>query len=99
MNEEVTAENPPLDLRNRGARFWRDVLSKYELRVDEIAILVSCCRTLDEISQLEDALRKTETVTGAKPNALFAALRSHRLTYARLSARLGLDDASGSASA
>jgi hypothetical protein len=47
---------PPDDLvpRGRGRKFWREVLSTYTLRPDELEQLAEACRILDECDRLRE---------------------------------------------
>lgn len=51
------APKPPADLAKRGATFWRDVVSSYELRTDERELLVEACRCLDRLDALREAVK------------------------------------------
>lgn len=51
----MSKPEPPESLDTSGARLWRDVVAKYDLRVDELAVLEAACKTADMISTLDDA--------------------------------------------
>lgn len=46
---------PPTGLGREGARIWRAVTSRYELRADEMLTLEDACRTSDLILELDAA--------------------------------------------
>ncbi len=101
--EAPTSDTPPIDLGNRGLRFWHETLERFELRPDEIAILAATCRQLDDVARLETALRDAPTLVrtrgGAEvPNPVFREVRGARLAASRLMAQLRLADAEGSTS-
>jgi hypothetical protein len=43
----------PASLEKSGQSFWAAVTSKYELRVDELAVLEAACKTVDMIATLD----------------------------------------------
>ena len=45
----------PSNLRPQGIALWQQVVSKYELRADELAVLAGACRAADMISSLESS--------------------------------------------
>jgi hypothetical protein len=89
---------PPEGLGDAGAALWRDVRRDYVLRADEEVLLVSACRTLDELGRLEQKLATTSlTVAGSKgqvrPHPLLAETRAHRLALRQLLGAIGIDEA------
>lgn len=93
---------PPEDLGDAGATLWRQVRRDYMLRADEEVLLVSACRTLDELGRLEQKLASTSlTVSGSKgqirPHPLIAEVRAHRLALKQLLGSLGIDEADADA--
>lgn len=94
----------PRGLSAKGKRIWKDVTSKYELRVDELDTLEDVCRESDLIEQLEAALAGMEIIsTGSMGqdvvNPLVAELRQHRATKKSLWSALKLpEDSTGIAS-
>ena len=45
----------PPGLNKAGAVMWREIVKKYDLRADELAILSSACRAADMIAAIEAA--------------------------------------------
>lgn len=92
----------PKGLSKPGAALWRDVLGKYELRVDEHRILEDACRERDLIARMEDQLADAPLMVAGSMGQLVlhpmvGELRQHRATFATLMRQLKLpDDAAGS---
>jgi hypothetical protein len=99
----TTAPRPPANLGKSGAKLWRAIAGKYELRADEQTILGDAVRERDLIDRLEDELRTAPLlVPGSRPgmlvgNPLVSELRMHRSTLAGLLKALAIpdDDATG----
>ncbi|WP_436702394.1 hypothetical protein [Nocardioides sp. BYT-33-1] len=53
MTAKQSKPDPPDSLDDAGEKLWRDVVAKYELRVDELAVLEAACRTADMIATLD----------------------------------------------
>lgn len=51
----MSNEPAPDGLAGAGTALWSAVVSKYSLRVDELAILEAACKTADKVSLLEAA--------------------------------------------
>ncbi|HET7386751.1 MAG TPA: hypothetical protein VFJ19_08835 [Nocardioidaceae bacterium] len=49
-----TKTPPPKSLAAAGKALWRKHVAKYDLRVDELAILHGACRAADMIAKLEE---------------------------------------------
>jgi hypothetical protein len=84
---------PPAGLKAKGKALFRAVIEEYDLRADEMALLASACRQVDEIGDMERILRKAPTmIPGSRgqmrPHPLLAELRQHRLALAKLLAQL-----------
>lgn len=89
--------NKPTGLAAAGRRFHEAVSERFELRVDEEALLLAACRTIDEIVLLEKALKASDmTVSGSmgqvRIHPAVAELRAHRSCLAALVKQLGLPD-------
>lgn len=92
---------PPNDLADAGKAFWSDVTSRYDLRPDELRVLVQACKTLDMIAKLE-----AKWVERGEPDLsegsmgqevihpLIGELRAQRAAFERLRAALKLPDVS-----
>lgn len=98
---EPAAAAVPMDLDERGAAFWRSVVDVYELSEAESALLLECCRLLDETELLAAAVRaEGVTVEGSagQPRAhpALAELRQLRIALSRLLAQLDLETEDGS---
>lgn len=46
---------PPAALSESGAALWSDVVKTYDLRVDELSVLLGAAKTADRIAMLEKA--------------------------------------------
>lgn len=51
----MSNEPCPDGLAKAGSALWVAVVSKYTLRVDELAVLEAACKTADKVAMLEDA--------------------------------------------
>ena len=83
--------------RTRGGRLWRDVLSTWELRPDEVVVLEAACRAVDMGDRILEALEgQPVMVPGSKgqlrEHPLLAELRYQRALSAALLKQLGLPD-------
>jgi hypothetical protein len=97
---------PPSDLaaRGRGRRFWKDVVSVWELSASELVLLAETCRGLDELDVLRRAIkREGYTVRGSEgqPRAhpALAELRQGRGELRRLLDALSIPGAPAGTSA
>ncbi len=93
----TTKPKAPSGLDKPGAALWRDVLAKYELRVDEQRILEDACRERDLIARLEAGLAGAPLIVKGSQgqdviNPLVSELRQHRSTFASLMRQLKLPD-------
>lgn len=94
---------PPESLEAAGAALWRDVVAKYTLRVDELAVLEAACKTADMIATLDK-----EWATLGKPfitrgsmgqdviHPLIGERRTQQSALAALFRQLKLPDEGGS---
>lgn len=88
---------PPTNLGRAGARLWRETVSVYELRGDELLLLAKACRTADDAERLDTACADAPlTVTGSagqqRANPLLAEARATRALLAALLKQLALPD-------
>ncbi len=103
----MSKPKPPASLATAGKALWSDVVKKYDLRVDELAVLESACKTADMIATLDkewDALGKPFLTRGSMGqdviHPLIGERRAQQSQMAKLLAQLKLpDDASGAVSA
>ena len=87
----------PSGLRTRGRKFWKATMAAYELSDAEAEILLEACRTLDNLDDLDAAVRADgPTATGsAGQTVVHPALteaRGQRVVLHRLLASLALPD-------
>lgn len=92
----------PKGLAAAGAKLWRDVVAKYDLRVDELEVLERACRATDRTVAMQDCLAgESLLVKGSmgQPvvHPLVAEIRAHEAQVASLLARLKLPDDPGAA--
>lgn len=50
----MSKPKPPATLSTAGKSLWSDVVAKYDLRADELAVLHGACRATDMIASLEE---------------------------------------------
>lgn len=89
---------PPAGLKGRGRKLWTDTVALFDLRPDELGLLLELCRELDTLDVLEAALAGAPLlVEGSagqqRANPLLAEIRGHRLAAVQLFRSLGLTDA------
>lgn len=92
----TTTTRAPAGLADPGRRFWRAIVSAYDLRLDELRLLDAACRCLDELAAIDHELRTAPvTVPGSngqpRPNPLLNEARKHRALFAALCRQLDLD--------
>src|SRR4051794_27952245 len=94
----MSDQRPPTGLRTAGKRLWSAVAGLYVLNPAETSILAEACRTADELSRLERAVRAlpslvAEGSTGQpRSHPLLEEVRRHRVLLERLTASLALPD-------
>jgi len=98
----MTAPTPPRNLGERGQALWDSIVPAYELRPDEIVVLVDACREADLIERLHDELAVASLVThgsmGQEVASPFVSeIRQHRTVLAGLLAKLKIPDSPGGA--
>lgn len=91
----ITPEPPP-NLGERGAAFWRTIMGDYELdQPDEAELLLETCRQLDLLEALQEVIDRegvlAESSQGIRCHPAVTELRQARLAAARLLAALGVD--------
>jgi len=97
-----TQKTPPEGLNEPGQALWRKYTEKYELRVDEEAILLRACKAADRIAELEKAhadLGRPFLTTGSMGqdviHPLIAEIRQHEAHLATQLAKIKLPDEPG----
>lgn len=60
----MSKPKPPASLEQAGATLWRDVVAKYDLRVDELAVLEGACWAADMVA----AIRSVWIEAGRPPH-------------------------------
>lgn len=90
----------PKGLAAAGAKLWRDVTGKYDLRADEFVVLEAACRASDRVVAMESERDGQVTATGSMGqivvHPLVAEIRAHEAQIAGLLAKLKLPDDAGS---
>lgn len=87
----------PSGLGTSGRALWREIVGGYDLRPDELRVLVDACREADLVDRLEAALSESDlVVTGSKnqpvASPLVPEVRQHRTALASLLKALKLPD-------
>lgn len=86
----------PNGLRVAGAKMWRDLVAKYDFRLDELALLERACRATDRIASMEVELGDRVTATGSMGQVvvhpLIPEIRAHSALVASLMRQLKLPD-------
>ncbi len=87
----------PAGLAKSGSKLWRDVTSKYELRVDELRILEDACRLTDVLAELEVGMADQPLLVKGSMgqnviNPLLSEQRTTRSAVAKLLGQLKLPD-------
>ena len=87
----------PAKLGTAGRALWSSVVPTYELRADEVRILIDACREADLIERLHNELAVSELTTKGSMGQEVASpyvseIRQHRAVLAGLLAKLKLPD-------
>jgi hypothetical protein len=90
-------KSAPRGLKKRGRKFWREVLSTYQLRLDEVVLLETACKTIDLLDDLEAAMTNQPLITKGsmgqeRENPLLSEARQQRAHLNRTLAQLSLPD-------
>lgn len=98
----MSKPKPPKSLSTAGSTLWSDVVAKYDLRVDELAVLESACKTADMIATLDkewEALGKPFLTRGSMGqdviHPLIGERRAQQSQIAKLLGQLKLPDEQG----
>ena len=102
----MSVSKAPATLDSAGNALWADVVGKYDLRVDELAVLEAACKTADMIATLDKewaALGKPFLTRGSMGqdviHPLIGERRAQQAAQAALFRQLKLpDDATASGS-
>lgn len=91
-----TPRMPP-KLRTHGKALWTSIIPTFELRPDEMRILLDACREADLIGRLHDALETAPlTVKGSMgqevASPLVSEIRQHRAVLAGLLSKLKIPE-------
>lgn len=91
------AAQAPKGLEAKGRRLWREIVTMYELRADELDTLEDICREADLIVRLEAELDGAELVVKGSQgqdvaNPIVSEIRQHRTTKKTLWTSLKLPD-------
>jgi phage terminase small subunit len=94
---EIARIPAPKGLSLRGRRLWKQVVTAYVMRPDELTVLETACKTLDIVVDLEAAMAgQPLTVKGSmgqeRENPLLAEARQQRALLNRSLAQLKLPD-------
>lgn len=96
------ANTRPSGLGAKSRRVWDDITGSFDLRADELRVLEDCCREIDLIERLEEALAGSDLLVEGSmgqpvASPLVQEVRQHRGTLARLFASLKLPEDVGAA--
>lgn len=99
----MSKPKPPATLSIAGKALWTEIVAKYDLRVDERAVLESACKTADMIATLDkewDALGKPFLTRGSMgQDVIHPLIGERRAQQSQLARLLGLlklpDEATG----
>jgi hypothetical protein len=87
---------PPAGLEAAGRHLWDSVMALYVLTPSELRVLEEACRTTDELTRIEQAIKELPTLISrgyaGQPRAhpLLEEARRHRMLLERLTASLAL---------
>lgn len=93
----MTPPPAPRNLGERGRALWDSIIPAYELRPDEIVILVDACREADLIERLHAELVESSLIAkgynGQEVASPFVSeIRQHRTVLAGLLSKLKIPD-------
>ena len=98
----MTTPRMPTKLGASGKALWQSIIPTYELRPDEVRVLIDACREADLIARLQDALEGADLVTrgsmGQEVASPFVSeIRQHRTVLANLLKSLKIPDSPATA--
>jgi hypothetical protein len=93
----LASPTPPKKLGDHGKELWESIIPAYELRPDELRILIDACREADLIGRLEDELIDAPLMVKGSMGQLVASplvseVRQHRAVLAGLLAKIKIPD-------
>jgi len=99
----VAPPRPPRNLGERGQELWDSIIPTYELKPDEMQILIDACREADLIERLGDALESGDLISRGSmgqevPAPTLSEIRQHRALLNTLLKSLKLPETAASAS-
>jgi hypothetical protein len=98
----MATPKPPRNLGDRGRELWDSVIPTYQLKADEIQILIDACREADLIERLHDALVNGDLISSGYngqdvPAPTLSEIRQHRALLNTLLKALKLPESAASA--
>jgi hypothetical protein len=96
---DIPASDPVAALGHRGGTYYRAILADFNLDTTELEVLLEIGRALDVLEELAKVVAEGMTMPGSRGqlrvNPAIAEVRATCLTLTRLTAALGLPDATG----
>jgi hypothetical protein len=97
MPRKATKRDRPAGLGEDGGRLWDAITGEYQLRPDELQLLVDAAREVDLIDRMQAELTSAALVVKGSygqpaPNPLLTEVRQHRATLGGLLRQLKLPD-------
>jgi hypothetical protein len=98
----VATPRPPRNLGERGQELWDSIIPTYELKPDEMQILIDSCREADLIERLGEALESGDLISHGSmgqevPAPTLSEIRQHRALLNTLLKSLKLPETAGTA--
>ena len=93
----MAGHRPPARLSKSARALWEGVMSKWDLRPDELRILEDACREASLVDRIERELGSDLLTPGStgqvRAHPLLGEVRQHRAAVSQLLSRLNLPDA------
>jgi P27 family predicted phage terminase small subunit len=91
---------PPKTLKASGKRLWKDLLSGWDIQLEQFVLLQALCESQDRISELSETLRREGRVVAdrfgqLRPHPATLILKGENGSFARLFKLLALEPPSG----
>jgi len=98
----MATPKPPRNLGERGQELWDSIIPEYELKPDELQILIDACREADLVERLYDALESGDLVASGYngqdvPAPTLSEIRQHRALLSNLLKALKIPESPASA--